>query len=37
MNSAITVESLPDPVWEKLESLEGRIVEIEKRLAIAEE
>jgi serine O-acetyltransferase len=32
-----TVESLPDPVWEKLESLEGRIVEIEKRLAIAEE
>jgi len=32
-----TVERLPDPVWEKLESLEERIAEIEKRLAIAEE
>ena len=32
-----TVERLPDPVWEKMESLEGRIAEIEKRLAIAEE
>ena len=32
-----TVECLPDAVWEKLESLEGRIAEIEKRLAIAKE
>jgi len=32
-----TVERLPDPVWEKLESLEERIAEIEKSLAIAEE
>jgi len=32
-----TVERLPDPVWERLESLEGRIAEIEKRLAIAKE
>jgi len=28
-----TVEKLPDPVWEKLEGLERRITEIEKRLA----
>ena len=28
-----TVEKLPDPVGEKLDSLEGRIVELEKRLA----
>ena len=28
-----TVEKLPDPVGEKLDSLEGRIVEMEKRLA----
>jgi serine O-acetyltransferase len=27
-----TVERLPDPVWEKLESLEKRIVDVEKRL-----
>jgi len=27
-----TVERLPDPVWEKLESLEKRIAELEKRL-----
>ena len=27
-----TVEKLPDPVWEKLESLEERIAELEKRL-----
>ena len=32
-----TVETLPDPVWEKLESLEKRMAEIEKRLAITEE
>jgi serine O-acetyltransferase len=32
-----TVERLPDPVWEKLESLEERMAEIEKRLAITEE
>jgi len=31
-----TVETLPDPVWEKLESLERRMAEVEKRLAIAE-
>ena len=29
-----TVEKLPDPVWEKLEDLERKIAEIEKRLAI---
>ncbi|MFC1907964.1 serine O-acetyltransferase [Chloroflexota bacterium] len=28
-----TVERLPDPVWEKLEKLEGRIAKLEKRLA----
>lgn len=27
-----TVEKLPDPVWERLENLEERIVELEKRL-----
>lgn len=27
-----TVEKLPDPVWEKLESLEKRVVDLEKRL-----
>ena len=27
-----TVEKLPDPVWEKLESLEKRMVDLEKRL-----
>jgi len=27
-----TVERLPDPVWEKLESLEKRLVDLEKRL-----
>jgi len=32
-----TVERLPDPVGEKLESMEERIAEIEKRLAITEE
>ena len=32
-----TVERLPDPVWEKLESLERRIANIERHLAIAEE
>ena len=32
-----TVERLPDPVWEKLESMEERMAEIEKRLVIAEE
>ena len=31
-----TVERLPDPVGEKLESLERRLAELEKRLAIAE-
>ena len=25
-----TVEKLPDPVWEKLQNLEGRIAELEK-------
>ena len=29
-----TVEKLPDPVWEKLETLERRIAELEERLAI---
>ena len=28
-----TVEKLPDPVWEKLQYLEGAIAELEKRLA----
>ena len=28
-----TVEKLPDPVWERLESLEKRIVDLEKRLS----
>jgi len=27
-----TVEKLPDPVWEKLENLEERVVDLEKRL-----
>ena len=31
-----TVERLPDPVGERLEFLEKRITELEKRLAIAE-
>jgi len=31
-----TVERLPDPVGEKLENLERRIVELEKRLAMVE-
>ncbi|MFC1974580.1 serine O-acetyltransferase [Chloroflexota bacterium] len=31
-----TVEELPDPVWEKLEGLERRIAEMEKRLAKTE-
>jgi len=31
-----TVETLPDPVWEKLESLEQRMAEVEKRLAKVE-
>jgi len=31
-----TVEKLPDPVWEKLESLEQRMAEVEKRLARVE-
>ncbi|MBL7208867.1 MAG: serine O-acetyltransferase, partial [Dehalococcoidia bacterium] len=30
-----TVETLPDPVWEKLENLEKRIAEMEKRLGAA--
>ena len=30
-----TVEKLPDPVWEKLENLEKRIAELEKRLGAA--
>jgi len=30
-----TVEKLPDPVWEKLENLEKRIAEVEKRLGAA--
>ncbi len=32
-----TVERLPDPVGEKLESLEGRVAELEQRLATKEE
>ena len=28
-----TVEHLPDPVWEKLENLERKVTELEKRLA----
>ncbi len=31
-----TVERLPDPVWEKLEELQGKVAELEKRLAKAE-
>ncbi len=31
-----TVESLPDPVWERLEFLEKRVAELEKRLVVAE-
>ncbi len=31
-----TVERLPDPVWERLESLEKRLVELEKHLAKVE-
>ncbi len=31
-----TVERLPDPVWEKLEDLEGKVAELEKRLGKAE-
>ncbi len=31
-----TIERLPDPVWEKLEDLERKIAELEKRLATAE-
>jgi len=31
-----TVEKLPDPVWEKLESLEKRIAELEKRMGAAQ-
>jgi len=31
-----TVEKLPDPVGEKLENLEGRIIELEKHLASTE-
>jgi len=30
-----TVETLPDPVWEKLESLEKRIADLEQHLAIS--
>jgi len=30
------VEKLPDPVWEKIQHLENRIVELEKRLKNAE-
>ena len=30
-----TVEKLPDPVWEKLENLEKRIIELEKSLGVA--
>lgn len=29
-----TVEKLPDPVWEKLENLEKRIIELEKSLGV---
>jgi len=28
-----TIERLPDPVWEKLEAIEKRVAELEKRLA----
>ncbi|MFC1940441.1 hypothetical protein ACFLXO_07160 [Chloroflexota bacterium] len=31
-----TVERLPDPVWEKLEQLQQKVAELEKRLAKAE-
>ena len=31
-----TVERLPDPIGEKLENLERRLIELEKRLALAE-
>jgi serine O-acetyltransferase len=31
-----TVEKLPDPVWERLENLEKRIVELEKSLGVAQ-
>ncbi|MFC2051974.1 hypothetical protein ACFLT4_04525 [Chloroflexota bacterium] len=31
-----TVERLPDPVWEKLEELQGKVAGLEKRLAKAE-
>ncbi|MFC1953933.1 serine O-acetyltransferase [Chloroflexota bacterium] len=31
-----TVERLPDPVWEKLEELQEKVAEMEKRLAKAE-
>lgn len=31
-----TVEELPDPVWEKLESLEKRVTKLEQRLAMEE-
>ncbi|MFC2041527.1 serine O-acetyltransferase [Chloroflexota bacterium] len=31
-----TVERLPDPVWEKLEQLQEKVAELEKRLAKAE-
>ena len=30
-----TVEKLPDPVWERIESLEKRIAELEKNLMVA--
>lgn len=30
------VEKLPDPVWEKIQSLENKIIELEKRLGNAE-
>jgi len=30
---ADTIERLPDPVWEKLEAIEKRVAEMEKRLA----
>ncbi len=32
-----TVEKLPDPVWERIESLEKRIAELEKNLMVARE
>jgi len=28
-----TIEKLPDPVWEKIEAMEQRVAELEKRLA----